>query len=636
MFAGPMVWYQKFEYAVGHWLQKASEHVFGCVLCCPGCFSLFRASALVDDNVLKTYTREPEEGKHLVQYEQGEDRWLCTLLLKRGYKIDYCAGADAKTFAPEAFEEFFIQRRRWSPSTIANMLDLVMSWREIVKNNSYIYRVFMLYQFIMVVTSLLAPSTVIILIAGSFNSVLQIGSWQSFIVAVGPVVAFAVSCFTCSQKKQLLFAGLLTTLYTFVMIIVTIGMILNIVTESITSPNILFLAFVAGVFVVAAFIHPKEFSCIFPGILYYVTVPATFIFLTVFFVCNLNDVSWGTREKKSNDDQANTEKSIFELLRTIFTSWLKEKIEPKQETPTPEARLKEKIEPKQDTPTPVAEQEQQVAVNENIYDIVGEENMGSRSCEPHWYNQLPNYKEENLSVQENLFWENTIEKYLKPLESNKELQDKFKRELIELRNKCVYGFFMLNLMLAIVVLQLQVSREALTPFFIVGKYEPVSVILLAIFGILLVVQVGGMLMHRWGTFLHLISSTELKSQKENVYELAFERSQDTYEGQTESEPVELQPDYSDSDDSEEVYASGSGAYNMYGRHVRRTFDTVHPVERPRHYRGMLRNIGFQENGRNQKYRLSERNREPRGGHPEFRPANRYQARYSRDGMSPLP
>ena len=25
---GPMVWYQHFEYAVGHWLQKAAEHMF--------------------------------------------------------------------------------------------------------------------------------------------------------------------------------------------------------------------------------------------------------------------------------------------------------------------------------------------------------------------------------------------------------------------------------------------------------------------------------------------------------------------------------------------------------------------------------------------------------------------------------
>lgn len=62
---------QIFEYAVGHWLQKAAEHVYGCVLCCPGCFSLFRASALMDDNVMRQYSVKAETPKELVQYDQG-------------------------------------------------------------------------------------------------------------------------------------------------------------------------------------------------------------------------------------------------------------------------------------------------------------------------------------------------------------------------------------------------------------------------------------------------------------------------------------------------------------------------------------------------------------------------------------
>ena len=66
-----MVWYQKFEYAISHWFQKATEHVLGCVLCSPGCFSLFRGSALMDDNVMKTYTTKPTEAIHYVQYDQG-------------------------------------------------------------------------------------------------------------------------------------------------------------------------------------------------------------------------------------------------------------------------------------------------------------------------------------------------------------------------------------------------------------------------------------------------------------------------------------------------------------------------------------------------------------------------------------
>ena len=55
----------------------------------------------------------------------GEDRWLCTLLLQQGYRVEYSAAADAYTYAPEEFNEFYNQRRRWITSTFANILDLL-------------------------------------------------------------------------------------------------------------------------------------------------------------------------------------------------------------------------------------------------------------------------------------------------------------------------------------------------------------------------------------------------------------------------------------------------------------------------------------------------------------------------------
>ena len=75
--------FQKFEYAIGHWLQKPTEHVLGCVLCSPGCFSIFRGLALMEKNVMRTFATMATEPRHFVQYDQGEDRWLCTLLLKQ-------------------------------------------------------------------------------------------------------------------------------------------------------------------------------------------------------------------------------------------------------------------------------------------------------------------------------------------------------------------------------------------------------------------------------------------------------------------------------------------------------------------------------------------------------------------------
>uniref|UniRef100_A0A915I2J5 chitin synthase n=1 Tax=Romanomermis culicivorax TaxID=13658 RepID=A0A915I2J5_ROMCU len=135
---GPMIWYQKFEYAIGHWFQKAAEHMIGCVLCAPGCFSLFRATALIDDNVLRKYAIEADRAIENVQYDQGEDRWLCTLLLQRGYRVEYCAASDALTFAPETFDEFFNQRRRWIPSTLANIIDLLSNSKPLVSANDSI------------------------------------------------------------------------------------------------------------------------------------------------------------------------------------------------------------------------------------------------------------------------------------------------------------------------------------------------------------------------------------------------------------------------------------------------------------------------------------------------------------------
>ena len=115
--SGIIAGYQKFEYAVGHWLQKSTEDALGNVLCSPGCFSLFRLEALckkspimenvrnrmkiksedwekthsrmydLDKTPLEKYFTMSTTGRHSIQYDQGEDRWLCTLLITRGWEV---------------------------------------------------------------------------------------------------------------------------------------------------------------------------------------------------------------------------------------------------------------------------------------------------------------------------------------------------------------------------------------------------------------------------------------------------------------------------------------------------------------------------------------------------------------------
>ena len=122
----------------------------------------------------------------------GEDRWLCTLLLQQGHRIDYCAGADALTFAPETFSEFFNQRRRWSPSTLANMMDLLTSWRDTVKVNDNVSRLYIFYQFLLMASSILAPSTVILMITGKGHT--KINSFYVLSKQIHQIIAKADSC----------------------------------------------------------------------------------------------------------------------------------------------------------------------------------------------------------------------------------------------------------------------------------------------------------------------------------------------------------------------------------------------------------------------------------------------------------
>lgn len=76
----------------------------------------------------------------------GEDRWLCTLLLQRGYRVEYSAASDAYTHCPEGFNEFYNQRRRWVPSTIANIMDLLVDYKKTVKINDNISMPYIAYQ----------------------------------------------------------------------------------------------------------------------------------------------------------------------------------------------------------------------------------------------------------------------------------------------------------------------------------------------------------------------------------------------------------------------------------------------------------------------------------------------------------
>ncbi|XP_059164038.1 chitin synthase chs-2-like isoform X2 [Physella acuta] len=557
--AGPMAWYQKFEYAISHWLQKSTEHMLGCVLCSPGCFSLFRGSALMDDNVMKRYTTPPTEARHYVQYDQGEDRWLCTLLLQQGYRVEYCAASDSYTVAPEGFSEFYNQRRRWTPSTIANIMDLLENWRSTTQNNPDINILYIFYQLVLLASGMITPGTIFLLILGAINTAYpDIPLYGALLINLIPVVIFVILCFKSNSKTQLAYAAIISLVYSMLMMLVLVGLIKQAATYGFCSVSTIFLVTVISIFVATALLHPMEFTCLLHGFLYFLCIPSTSMLLIIYSLANLHVVSWGTREVPQEqapapDPGQDTEKGS-KLLETLtgnknnasaysisFGDLFSCLCCPRKQVNESELKLQAILDrvdslEKKLTGSPHNKLHKQLSFSSNLKgdnpDGTNEadetvdrlqENKQSKITSPSkWIDDedLGKGQEEKLDENETEFWTTFIENYLKPLDTNQAHEEQVQKELLKLRNKSCLAFFIINILFIILVYTLQTISEYTTnlsikiPCEMAGfkgeKIEPISVAFTLVFGIMLTLQFIAMLFHRYSTMLHVIAITNLK------------------------------------------------------------------------------------------------------------------------------
>lgn len=319
---GLLYWYQLFDYAIGHWFQKPAEHILGSVLCSPGCFSVFRCSAL--ERVLEEYSTEATSGLEFLMKDMGEDRWLCTLLIKRGLRLEYCAISEDQTYVPTDFDEFFKQRRRWIPSTMANLVMLVSESGIITRGNDSISILYILFQVVMIFSTAISPATVILFIGAGlqlFN--VKYGTTITLLFILG--IGYGLICLYSSPKTQLDISKLLTFFFALLMAVVLVGVCTDIVNDIIgpqsriplgpgdcdqfdrkganksdeyyqclkgqsfaanltnglsnhfqlrISITVIFIAVLLGTFLLAAILHLKEFYCIFHIIWYFLGLPS--------------------------------------------------------------------------------------------------------------------------------------------------------------------------------------------------------------------------------------------------------------------------------------------------------------------------------------------------------------------------
>jgi len=107
-----------------------------------------------------------------------------------------------------------------------------------------------------------------------------------------------------------------------------------------------------------------------------------------------------------------------------------------------------------------------------------------------------------------------IAKYLEPLLENKKDKEKLEIELRELRNKCALGFLLINGVFITMLFVLQSYTEELGIPWLPSvcpsnKIDPLGFTFIILFGAIILIQTLGMIIHRFGTFQHIMSITDV-------------------------------------------------------------------------------------------------------------------------------
>ena len=140
-------------------------------------------------------------------------------------------------------------------------------------------------------------------------------------MSVLPAFFYLLLCFHTTTDFQIRAAAFFSAIYAIIMMAVIVGTTIQIAEDSWTSPNAVFLMLLFSIFFIAACMHPQEFWCIVPGLLYFICIPSGYLFLLIYSLCNLNIVSWGTREApkkvKKNQSKEEIERARLQELNQV-------------------------------------------------------------------------------------------------------------------------------------------------------------------------------------------------------------------------------------------------------------------------------------------------------------------------------
>lgn len=436
--------------------------------------------------------------------------------------------------------------------------------------------------------------------AGAFTVVFKTTVLESYVISLVPAIVLIVVCTYAKPSTQIIVATIASACYAIVMTIVLVGTVGTAIEGGLTSPNVVFLCMLVIIYFIAALLHPEEFACVIPGALYFICIPSGYLVLTIYYLCNMHVVSWGTREtvsyksknqldeeQKVLEEKSKTKKSKRGILGWLgITSIFNEAVElfrqarsfsfESNSNSKTDTLLEELITELRNSHMPNVDDKEvccNTSVTKSKHSTVSQDSISTDIVKG---KDLRHSKRKNddcllenlafgdgpiksLEEREITFWKQMLQKYLYPIKEDKLHQQKMANSLKNLRNNVVFGFFMTSALWIALTMQLQLLQDDFKdtvlfikiPHFYSSEkqmtFEPLGMIFLALFSAILLFQFLGMLSHRWGTILHVLSITDIDcsqkfTEKYKVQEVIAKAMELQRVCNIENEP---EPDYDD-------------------------------------------------------------------------------------------
>lgn len=264
-----------------------------------------------------------------------------------------------------------------------------------------------------------------------------------------------------------------------------------------------------GIFFFAACLHPKEFTNIIHGVVFFLMIPSTYVFLTLYSLINLNVITWGTREAVAKATGQKTKKApmeqfidrVIDIVKKGFRliscrekkehEERREKMEKKMQRMELALRSIEVIFNFRNVKLIIyfqsgadvkkildaTEEKEKREEETQTADFPIEENVEKTQKEIQKANRYVWMTSHSLKVcergklksAEKVFWNELINAYLKPIKTTPAEMKAVAEGLASLRNQIAFTILLVNSLLALAIFLIQKHKNVLSI-----KFSPIS------------------------------------------------------------------------------------------------------------------------------------------------------------------